>query len=54
VLPPKKNCVTLFSAPKYCGEFDNYGAMMSVDEKLVCTFHILPLVDKPPQKKAGK
>lgn len=54
VLPPKKNCVTLFSAPKYCGEFDNYGAMMSIDEKLVCTFHILPLVDKVPPKKAAK
>lgn len=26
--------VTLFSAPNYCGEFDNAGAMMTLDEKL--------------------
>ncbi|KAG0049699.1 Serine/threonine-protein phosphatase pp1 [Gryganskiella cystojenkinii] len=30
--------VTLFSAPNYCGEFDNAGAMMSVDESLMCSF----------------
>ncbi|TLD23228.1 hypothetical protein PspLS_07273 [Pyricularia sp. CBS 133598] len=28
----KRQLVTLFSAPNYCGEFDNAGAMMSVDE----------------------
>jgi len=33
--------VTLFSAPNYCGEFDNAGAMMSVDETLMCSFQIL-------------
>ncbi|XP_060934235.1 serine/threonine-protein phosphatase PP1-beta catalytic subunit-like [Limanda limanda] len=33
--------VTIFSAPNYCGEFDNAGAMMSVDESLICTFQIL-------------
>ena len=26
--------VTLFSAPNYCGEFDNAGAMMTLDEHL--------------------
>ena len=26
--------VTLFSAPNYCGEFDNAGAMMTLDEPL--------------------
>ena len=30
--------MTLFSAPNYCGEFDNAGAMMSVDETLMCSF----------------
>uniref|UniRef100_A0A3Q3XF64 protein-serine/threonine phosphatase n=1 Tax=Mola mola TaxID=94237 RepID=A0A3Q3XF64_MOLML len=31
----KRQLVTLFSAPNYCGEFDNAGAMMSVDETLM-------------------
>lgn len=31
----KRQMVTLFSAPNYCGEFDNSGAMMSVDETLM-------------------
>ena len=34
----KRQLVTLFSAPNYCGEFDNAGAMMSVDETLLCSF----------------
>uniref|UniRef100_A0A8C6FZN0 Serine/threonine-protein phosphatase n=1 Tax=Moschus moschiferus TaxID=68415 RepID=A0A8C6FZN0_MOSMO len=34
----KRKLVTLFSAPNYCGEFDNTGAMMSVDETLMCSF----------------
>ncbi|KAF7291305.1 Serine/threonine-protein phosphatase [Mycena indigotica] len=36
-----RRLVTLFSAPNYCGEFDNAGAMMSVDEDMVCSFKIL-------------
>jgi serine/threonine-protein phosphatase PP1 catalytic subunit len=43
----KRQLVTLFSAPNYCGEFDNSGAMMSVDETLMCSFQIL----KPAEKK---
>ncbi|KAF5189650.1 Serine/threonine-protein phosphatase [Thalictrum thalictroides] len=31
-----RQLVTIFSAPNYCGEFDNAGAMMSVDESLIC------------------
>lgn len=42
-----KQLVTLFSAPNYCGEFDNAGAMMSVDDTLMCSFQIL----KPTEKK---
>ena len=34
----KRQLVTLFSAPNYCGEFDNAGGMMSVDETLMCSF----------------
>ena len=33
-----------------CGEFDNAGAMMSVDETLMCSFQIL----KPAEKKQVK
>lgn len=34
----RRQLVTLFSAPNYCGEFDNSGAMMSVDDSLMCSF----------------
>ena len=43
----KRQLVTIFSAPNYCGEFDNAGAMMSVDDTLTCSFQIL----KPSDKK---
>ena len=33
-----RKCVTIFSAPNYCGEFDNAGAMMTINEDLVCGF----------------
>lgn len=36
----KRQLVTLFSAPNYCGEFDNAGGMMSVDETLLCSFQV--------------
>ena len=36
-----KQLVTIFSAPNYCGEFDNAGAMMLIDKDLMCTFKIL-------------
>jgi serine/threonine-protein phosphatase PP1 catalytic subunit len=43
----KRQLVTIFSAPNYCGEFDNAGAMMSIDDSLTCSFQIL----KPSDKK---
>jgi len=43
----KRQLVTVFSAPNYCGEFDNAGAMMSVDETLMCSFQIL----RPPPSR---
>ncbi|GER49585.1 serine/threonine-protein phosphatase PP1 [Striga asiatica] len=43
----ERQLVTIFSAPNYCGEFDNAGAMMSVDESLMCSFQIL----KPAERK---
>ena len=33
-----RKLVTIFSASNYCGEFDNDGAVMSVDETLMCSF----------------
>lgn len=36
--------MTLFSAPNYCGEFDNAGGMMSVDETLMCSFQVCSFV----------
>ncbi|KAK8306678.1 hypothetical protein V6Z12_D03G143500 [Gossypium hirsutum] len=44
-----RQLVTIFSAPNYCGEFDNAGAMMSVDESLMCSFQILKPADKRPR-----
>lgn len=41
----KRRLVTIFSAPNYGGEFDNAGALLSVDEGLVCSFEILKPVD---------
>lgn len=38
----KRKLVTLFSAPNYCGEFDNAAAVMIVTEDLTCSFKILP------------
>jgi serine/threonine-protein phosphatase PP1 catalytic subunit len=36
-----RQLVTVFSAPNYCGEFDNAGAVMSIDADLVCSFQIM-------------
>lgn len=42
-----RQLVTIFSAPNYCGEFDNAGAIMVVSPDLVCSFKILrPLSHK--------
>lgn len=37
--------VTVFSAPNYCGEFDNWGAVMSVSSELLCSFELLKPLD---------
>ncbi|KAK7333010.1 hypothetical protein VNO80_29770 [Phaseolus coccineus] len=42
----KRRLVTIFSAPNYGGEFDNAGALLSVDDSLVCSFEILKPVDR--------
>ncbi|KAH8288150.1 hypothetical protein KR054_003954 [Drosophila jambulina] len=47
----KRQLITIFSAPNYCGEFDNAGAMMSVDETLMCSFYVLKPSKKPGLRK---
>ena len=43
-----RKCVTIFSAPNYCGEFDNAGAMMTISDELVCGFKVFkPKTTKP-------
>lgn len=46
----KQQLVTLFSAPNYCGEFDNAAAIMSVNEMLMCSFKVL----KPAKADSNK
>ncbi|KAF0710604.1 hypothetical protein AaE_012456 [Aphanomyces astaci] len=41
-----RKVVTIFSAPNYCGEFNNAGAMMVLDEALLCSFQILKPVER--------
>jgi len=41
-----RRLVTLFSAPNYCGEFDNAGGIIAVDENLMCSFQILKPSDR--------
>ena len=36
----RRQLVTLFSAPNYCGDYDNAGGMMTVDEGLMCSFQV--------------
>ena len=42
--------VTVFSAPNYCGEFDNWGAVMSVSAELLCSFELLKPLDSSAMK----
>lgn len=48
-----RELVTVFSAPNYCGEFDNAGAMMTVDDTLMCSFQILKPASAAQQKRQG-
>jgi serine/threonine-protein phosphatase PP1 catalytic subunit len=49
---PKKSAVTVFSAPRYCGEYDNKGGLMHVDEFLSLTFSTFDSVTlaRPPSR----
>ncbi|XP_067123137.1 serine/threonine-protein phosphatase PP1-gamma catalytic subunit B-like isoform X1 [Centruroides vittatus] len=37
----KRRLVTIFSASKYCGEFENAGAIILINSDLLCSFKIL-------------
>ena len=49
-----RSLVTVFSAPNYCGEFDNWGAVMTVSESLLCSFELLDPLDKAALKLVMK
>lgn len=46
-----RRLVTIFSAPNYGGEFDNAGALLSVNESLMCSFDIIKPSDMPNSSK---
>lgn len=47
-----KRLITIFSAPNYCGEFDNSAAIMLIDENLTCSLKVLkPVENFTPGKK---
>mmetsp|Transcript_8650 Transcript_8650/g.15555 ORF Transcript_8650/g.15555 Transcript_8650/m.15555 type:complete len:305 (-) Transcript_8650:68-982(-) len=45
----RRALVTVFSAPNYCGEFDNAGAIMTIDESMCGAFQIL----RPSSRSGG-
>lgn len=47
----QRGLVTLFSAPNYCGEFENDGAVMHVSGDLVCSFRVLKHRKEPEQRQ---
>ncbi|KAG7193626.1 Serine/threonine-protein phosphatase [Scheffersomyces spartinae] len=49
-----RTLVTVFLAPNYCGEFDNWGAVMSVLEELLCLFELLDPLDSVALKQVMK
>lgn len=48
----KRRVVTVFSAPNYCGEFDNCGAIMTVSDNLMCEMKILRPAFTPERSRS--
>nr|CDJ80243.1 Metallophosphoesterase domain containing protein [Haemonchus contortus] len=49
-----KKMVTIFSAPHYCGQFDNFAATMKVSEDLVCNFSMYKPTSKAARVASGQ
>jgi len=47
----KRQLITMFSAPNYCGEFDNAGALLKIDETLMCSFEIIHSKKQKPKQR---
>ena len=47
----QRQLITIFSAPNYCGEFDNSAGIMIIDESLTCSLKVLRPVENPNLKK---
>ena len=41
----QRQLITIFSAPNYCGEFDNSAGIMVIDESLTCSLKVLRPVE---------
>ena len=41
----QRQLITIFSAPNYCGEFDNSAGIMIIDESLTCALKVLRPVE---------
>ena len=41
----QRQLITIFSAPNYCGEFDNSAGIMIIDESLTCSLKLLRPVE---------
>ena len=40
-----RQLITIFSAPNYCGEFDNSAGIMIIDDALTCSLKVLRPVE---------
>ena len=49
-----RKLVTIFSAPNYCGEFDNAAAIMSINESLCIKFNQFLPTDKKELDRINK
>jgi serine/threonine-protein phosphatase PP1 catalytic subunit len=48
----KRQVLTIFSAPNYMGEYENYGAVLAIDQNLKCSFEIIiPKTNKKTNNK---
>ena len=41
----QRQLITIFSAPNYCGEFDNSAGIMIIDDSLTCSLKVLRPVE---------